>query len=59
VLNIQCITISHWDGEDVPICIVLLFGQFQNGQFVLYETGLVFNIFASDFVAFPSSKITL
>jgi hypothetical protein len=39
VLNIQCTTIGHQDGEDVPICIVLSFGQFQNEQFVQYETG--------------------
>ncbi|KAG1781331.1 hypothetical protein EV702DRAFT_1042447 [Suillus placidus] len=49
VLNIQCATIGHWDAEDVPICVVLLFGQFQNGKFVQYETGLVLDILPGDF----------
>ncbi|KAG2337011.1 hypothetical protein BDR05DRAFT_895889, partial [Suillus weaverae] len=58
VLNIQCATIGHWDAEDVLICVVLLFGHFQNGQFVQYETGLILDVLPGDFFIFPSSKIT-
>ncbi|KAG1778087.1 hypothetical protein EV702DRAFT_1196503 [Suillus placidus] len=49
VLNIQCATIGHRDAEDVPICVVLPFGRFQNGQFVQYETGLVLDVLPGDF----------
>ncbi|KAG2737612.1 hypothetical protein P692DRAFT_20761328 [Suillus brevipes Sb2] len=57
-LNIQCNTAGHLDGDDCLVCCVIPFGQYSNGQFVQYETGLVFDIVPGDFFIFPSGKIT-
>lgn len=58
VLNLNCTTMGHLDGADDTLCVVLLFGNFTGGEFVEFETGLIFNIMPGDFFAFPSSKIT-
>lgn len=58
VLNLNCTTMGHLDGADDTLCVVLPFGNFTGGEFVEFETGLIFNIMPGDFFAFPSSKIT-
>ncbi|KAG2337845.1 hypothetical protein BDR05DRAFT_894621, partial [Suillus weaverae] len=58
VLNLSCTTLAHKDRTDGTLCVVLPFGQFTGGEIVEYETGLVINLMAGDFFAFPSARIT-
>lgn len=58
VVNLNVVTDAHRDFKDKTICIVLALGQFQGGQLVLYEPGLVVDLRSGDWVAFPSGDTT-
>jgi hypothetical protein len=58
VLNIQVCTEGHVDEADESLCLVIPFGEYQGGDLVLWEPGLVLDLKQGDFILFPSSKIT-
>ena len=58
MLNIQVCTDGHTDEFDDTICLVIPFGNFQGGELVLWEPGLVLDLKEGAMVIFPSSKIT-
>lgn len=58
VININVVTAAHRDSKDDSVCLVLAIGDFEGGELVLYEPGLVIPLRNGDFVVFPSSEIT-
>jgi hypothetical protein len=58
VINIQAATIAHWDGGDKIICIVIPFGDFKDGRIVLWELGMVVEMYEGIILGFSSSNIT-
>lgn len=57
VLNIQCCTEGHTDNGDTTICAVIPFGDYEGGELVLHEAGLVLDIKRGDVLIFPSHLI--
>jgi hypothetical protein len=58
VINIQVATISHLDRSDKVICIVIPFGEFEDGRIVLYELGIVVEMLEGIILGFPSYDVT-
>ena len=46
------------DGSDKAICLVIPFGEFKDGQIVLYELGVVVEMLEGILLAFPSYDVT-
>lgn len=58
VVNINSCTVAHYDdfdGED--LCVLLFFGDWEDGEIVLYQAGIAFKVKRGDVLAFPSSRI--
>ena len=58
VLNIQVCTDGHKDEFDDTICLVIPFGDYEGGDLVLWERGLVLDLKQGHLIFFPSSRIT-
>ncbi|KAA1472866.1 hypothetical protein DENSPDRAFT_851206 [Dentipellis sp. KUC8613] len=58
VVNVNIVAQAHRDGKDRHYCLVMPIGDFQGGELVLYEQGLVFQLRNGDFVVFESGKTT-
>jgi hypothetical protein len=58
VLNIQVCTEAHVDVNDTEVCIVVPFGQYEGGELVLHEAGLVLELKEGDILVFPSHRLT-
>ena len=58
VININVATAAHRDSKDDSVCLVLAVGDFEGGDLVLYEPGLVFSMRNGDFIVVPSCKLT-
>ena len=57
VVNINVLTNVHRD-PDYVACLVVVIGEFEGGELVLYEPGIVLQLKNGDVVLFPSSKIS-
>jgi hypothetical protein len=58
VLNVQVSTLGHKDGGDTVLCGIIPFGEFEDGDIVLWEAGLRIQLKEGTGVFFPSSEIT-
>lgn len=58
VVNINVTTAAHRDSKDDGICLVLAIGDFEGGELVLYEPGLIVPLWNGDFILFPSCDLT-
>jgi hypothetical protein len=58
VLNVNVSTLSHVDGKDFVLCLILVIGEFVGGGLVLGEQGLVVEARNGDFLAFCSGNTT-
>ena len=58
VINLNVVTAAHRDSKDESICLVLAIGDFEGGELVLYEPGLVIPLRNGDFIVFCSCDIT-
>lgn len=58
VINLNVVTAAHRDCKDDGVCLVLAIGDFEGGDLVLYEPGLVVPLHHGDFAVFPSCKLT-
>lgn len=58
VINLNVVTAAHRDSKDDSFCLVLAIGDFEGGELVLYEPGLVIPLCNGDFVIFPSCTLT-
>jgi len=59
VVNVRVATAAHKDG-DVPfaVCVLIVFGDFEEGCLCLYEAGLVFDLRPGSVFIFPSARLT-
>jgi hypothetical protein len=46
------------DGSDKAICVVIPFGEFEDGQIVLWELGIVVEMLEGIVLGFPSFDVT-
>ena len=58
VINLNVATAAHRDSKDDSLCLVLAVGDYEGGELVLYEPGLVIPLQNGDFVLFPSCELT-
>lgn len=58
VINLQVSTEGHLDSGDDTICVVIPFGDFEDGELVLLEAGLIVDIREGDLFMFPSFRLT-
>jgi hypothetical protein len=58
VLNVNVRTLSHVDGKDFMLCLILVIGEFTGGGLVFAEQGLVVEARNGDFIAFHSGSTT-
>ena len=58
VINLNVATAAHRDSKDDGVCLVLAIGDYDGGELVLYEPGLVVPLAHGDFTIFPSCKLT-
>ncbi|TFY50747.1 hypothetical protein EVG20_g11353 [Dentipellis fragilis] len=58
VVNFRAITPAHRDWSDKNLCGVFTLGEFEGGELVLYEPGLIVPMQSGDFVIFPSARTT-
>lgn len=58
VVNVNVVTAAHRDSKDEGVCLVLVVGDFEGGELVLYEPGLVLPLRNGDFTIFPSCELT-
>lgn len=58
VFNLNSRSQGHLDGKDWSICIVIPIGEFDRGELVLEELGLVLCLNSGDCIAFRSQLIT-
>lgn len=58
VINVNVVTAAHRDSKDEAVCLVLVIGDFDGGELVLYEPGLVIPLVNGDFTIFPSCALT-
>ncbi|KLO18442.1 hypothetical protein SCHPADRAFT_886155 [Schizopora paradoxa] len=58
VLNINCCSFVHRDFMDHRICIVVPFGNWDGGELVFEELGLVFELSQGDVILFRSEMLT-
>jgi len=57
VINFCVSTDAHRDWSDKLLCVVIPFGDWEGGEIVLYELGLVIKMKSWDVLVFPSFKI--
>ncbi|KAJ7589261.1 hypothetical protein C8J56DRAFT_1048901 [Mycena floridula] len=58
IININVTTRGHKDPNDKLLCIVIGFGDFEGGEIIFDELGLVIKFQPLDIVVFPSKDIT-
>ena len=58
VINLQVATQGHIDIGDDTICVVIPFGEFEGGELVLHEAGLIIDMKEGDILIFPSYRLT-
>lgn len=58
VVNIQSASLGHRDDMDDTVCAVIPIGQYEGGEIVFYELGLVVDAHPGDIFIFLSSRIT-
>jgi hypothetical protein len=58
VINLQVSTEGHLDTGDDTICVVIPFGDFEGGELVLWEAGLIIDLKEGDIFIFPSFHLT-
>ena len=58
VINLQVATEAHLDSSDDTICVIIPFGDFEDGELILYEAALMIRVFEGDVVIFPSYQLT-
>lgn len=58
VVNINVMTMSHRDGKDLEVCVVMPIGNFEGGELVLAELGLVIELKNGEVIIFPSTILT-
>jgi hypothetical protein len=58
VINFCVSTNAHRDWIDKHLCVVIPFGDWEGGEIVLYELGLVIKLKPGDILIFPSCHIT-
>ena len=54
VLNIHVCLLAHVDREDEKLCVIVPFGDFEGGELVLSDLGLVFDLKNRDMLVFRS-----
>ncbi|KAF8549577.1 hypothetical protein OG21DRAFT_1387229, partial [Imleria badia] len=54
VVNINVHTEGHRDRKDLVLCLVIPIGEFEGGELVMYEQGLVVELRSGDFIVFCS-----
>lgn len=58
VINLNVAIAAHQDSKDNGVCLVLAIGDYDGGELVLYEPGLVVPLAHRDFTIFPSCELT-
>lgn len=58
VVNLNTATLGHRDRKDKGLCMVMVIGDFEDGELCLYEPGLVVPLRSGDLIVFPSASIT-
>ena len=58
VVNLNVATAAHRDSKDDNVCLVLAIGDYEGGELVLYEPGLVIPLRNGDFIVFRSCDVT-
>jgi hypothetical protein len=58
IINLSVATEAHWDAGDDLICVVIPFGEFEDGELVLLEARTILDIQEGDVFMFPSFQLT-
>ena len=58
VININARTNAHRDAYDMELCLVMPIGDFNGGELVMVEQGLVFPLQNGDIAVFRSAETT-
>ncbi|KAI0055056.1 hypothetical protein BV25DRAFT_1816167 [Artomyces pyxidatus] len=58
VINLNVATKAHLDAQDKLLCLVMALGEYEGGELVMVEPGLVLPLRCGDLVAFQSCRIT-
>jgi hypothetical protein len=58
VINLQVTTEGHLDDGDDTMCVVIPFGDFEDGELVLLEAGMMVDLREGDVFMFPSFQLT-
>src|SRR5579872_6068218 len=58
VVNLGAETGAHNDPDDLLLCAVIPFGNWEGGELCLFQPGLVLELSPGDIAVFPSDKIT-
>ena len=58
VVDLNAATLGHRDRKDKGLCVVMVIGDFEDGELCLYEPGLVVPLRSGDLIVFPSASIT-
>ena len=58
VVNANCITRGHRDKLDKLLCVCFAFGEWEGGQLVIDELGLVFDLKPGHVIIFDSRGLT-
>ena len=58
VVNINCVTRVHRDWLDMKFCVCFALGDWEGGQLVIDELGLVFDLKPGHVLLFDSTRLT-
>lgn len=58
VFNINACSAAHRDSKDFTVCAVVPFGDFEGGELVFWELGIVLQLRGADIVTFRSERLT-
>jgi hypothetical protein len=58
VVNVSCRSEVHKDAKDRCMCVVIPIGQYDRGELVIEELGLVVDLRPGQFLAFKSKYLT-
>ncbi|KAH9922737.1 uncharacterized protein B0H18DRAFT_825074, partial [Fomitopsis serialis] len=58
VINMNVCTYAHRDSKDDTICLVIVVGEFEDGDLCLVEPGIVLPLRHGHFAIFPSCRVT-
>lgn len=58
VINLNACTKAHRDGKDDKGCLVMAVGDFEHGDLILVESGLVVQLRSGDLTVFRSERET-